>query len=172
MKRGVHKPGCGCVVCSPRAIVPPENRFWKYVDRSGPLCWEWTAAQDYLGYGRFNDENGRKMLPYRWLYEVARGPIPQGMFLCHHCDNPRCVNPDHLFVGTALDNRRDCVQKGRAFHGPRGTHCPHGHEYSPGSWVIGYIAGRPSRRCLQCRALGVVRHNASKRARYAMRRSA
>ena len=87
------------------------DRFWKKVDTSGD-CWEWTAAKDPAGYGRFaiNGENGRA---HRISWELSVGPIPTKMCICHACDNPGCVNPDHLFLGTYSDNMKDMWGKGR-----------------------------------------------------------
>jgi len=67
-----------------------------------------------FGYGRLRVGNRKTMLAHRFSYEAHVGPIPKGMFVCHKCDNPLCVNPDHLFVGTASDNMQDMHRKGRA----------------------------------------------------------
>lgn len=88
-----------------------EDRFWSYVDKTGD-CWLWTGFVMPDGYGiiRVAGCNWRvHRLSYEWMY----GPIPEGLFVCHHCDVPLCVNPLHLFAGTALDNNRDRDRKGR-----------------------------------------------------------
>jgi hypothetical protein len=78
-------------------------------------CWLWTGAvRGCFGYGETR-EMGRKVLAHRMSYQLHRGKIPDGMCVLHKCDVPLCVNPDHLFLGTYSDNRRDCIRKGRAY---------------------------------------------------------
>lgn len=76
-------------------------------------CWVWTGAT-LKGYGQIGDA-GVVKYAHRVAYELAFGPIPDGLMVCHRCDNPPCCNPDHLFTGTALDNVADMVGKGRGF---------------------------------------------------------
>ena len=88
------------------------RRFWENVIKTDSGCWIWTGGHTKEGYGRF--WNGmRKVLPNRFLYERVIGQIPEGLLLCHSCDNPPCVNPDHQFPGTYQDNQLDAVSKGR-----------------------------------------------------------
>jgi hypothetical protein len=75
-------------------------------------CWNWQRGRHERGYGLFR-ENKKQIRVHRKSYELFKGPIPEGMMVCHHCDNPPCCNPDHLFVGTCTDNLRDCSSKGR-----------------------------------------------------------
>ena len=89
----------------------PEHRFWQKVDKTDG-CWEWTGSKKRRGYVEFFAD-GKTCLAHRWSYEAHNGPIPPGLFVCHKCDNPCCVRPDHLFVGTAKDNMQDCSKKGR-----------------------------------------------------------
>lgn len=96
------------------------KRFWAKVDLSNPRdCWNWIGAAHESGYGAFSI-NHKTVYAHRLVWEIANGPIQNGLFVCHHCDNPACVNPKHLFLGTARDNYEDSAIKGRC----RGTHRP------------------------------------------------
>lgn len=76
-------------------------------------CIEWTGCRTRQGYGRKNVGNHQIMLAHRWIWTKANGPIPKGMVICHRCDNPPCVNLDHLFIGTQSDNMLDAFAKNR-----------------------------------------------------------
>lgn len=88
-------------------------RFWSKVDQSGD-CWVWIGAC-WRGYGVFAAQGHR--LAHRFSYALGNGPIPPGMLVCHHCDNPPCVRPDHLYLGDNATNTRDRTVRGRGVKG-------------------------------------------------------
>ena len=97
------------------------NQPSDYVRNTRPLpdgCIEWTAMKLNEGYGHFS-VHGKMVLAHRLAYECTHGPIPEGIDVLHKCDRPSCVNPDHLFLGTAKENAEDCAQKGRISRGER-----------------------------------------------------
>ena len=109
-------------------------------------CVEWTGHLKRSGYGQVCIE-GRHHAVHRLAWEEANGPIPDGMYVCHTCDNPACYNVDHLFLGTNSDNQRDSASKGR-HRNSRKTECPKGHTYDDENT---YVDNDGRRHCRACR---------------------
>ena len=110
------------------------TRKQRFMDKVSPEpnsgCWLWAAHTNHKGYGRFaRGPRGAGMITaHRASYEIYTGPISTGAHVLHHCDNPSCVNPEHLWVGSNQDNVDDKMRKKRYRYK---THCPQGHEYTP-----------------------------------------
>ncbi len=128
-----------------------ERRFWAKVEKT-ETCWLWTGRLDKLGYGDIR-AHGRRQRAHRVSWQFAHGAIPDGMFVCHRCDTPPCVNPAHLFVGSAADNNRDMAAKGRN-HNQRKTHCEVGHPLTRDNLVPRRDARRECLTCKRERGVG------------------
>jgi len=116
-------------------------------------CWLWEYGLNCYGYGVINtkDTKRKALGAHRVSYVMHKGPIPEGFYVCHKCDTPQCVNPEHLFVGTAADNCRDMITK-NGHHYSNRTHCKYGHEYTPKNTYIDKI--RSNRRvCRKCKRI-------------------
>lgn len=141
------------------------ERFLAKIDRSGGAesCHVWTSAVDRDGYGWFWAD-GLVQRPHRWLLGHLRGwPLQVGKMACHTCDNPSCCNPAHLYVGTAADNARDRVSRGRGKTNgfEKKTRCKNDHPFDT---VNTYVDTRGFRQCRACAALSRQRYEARRKA--------
>jgi hypothetical protein len=106
-----------CSIANYHDTHPPktqEERFWAKVIKTD-VCWNWTGAKNPKGYGILHrsGKQARNILAHRVSWELHNGPIPEGMWVLHRCDNPECTRPDHLFLGTVIENMQDAAQKCR-----------------------------------------------------------
>ncbi len=140
-----------------------QERFWAKVDRRGPNeCWPWLGSRiPKDGRGIFWNGERQESAP-RAAFRIATGQAaPADKLVCHTCDNPPCVNPAHLWLGTARDNTLDAKAKGR-LHQMTKTHCVHGHPFS-GDNV--YLDRMGCRQCRICTLERVARNNRKYRAK-------
>lgn len=141
-------------ITPPRSqILQPDYLARKFATKhfGGDGCWLWNGQIGKRGYGMIGVPKRygpRIQYAHRVSWRLHRGEIPDGLSVLHRCDNPKCVNPDHLFLGTAGDNIRDCVAKGRQRNQNTGrTHCRNSHQLTPDNVRL---EGGRFRRCLAC----------------------
>jgi hypothetical protein len=111
----------GLLPVGTRAPAPLEDRFFRNIEKTD-ACWLWKGRAVGKGYGMIGlgGKGAKQVLVHRLSYEIHKGLIPAGMVIMHQCDNPRCVNPDHLEAGTQSQNIKDAFSRGRKFNLPSG----------------------------------------------------
>lgn len=122
-----------------RPVAPRFSRtFWDFVQKGHERdCWVWTGATIKKGYGAWSGE-GIRSLAHRHSWSIVNGPIPDGMWVLHHCDNPPCVNPNHLYLGTVIENVQDMIARNRNHVPARKEYCKNGHlKRGPNLRVVG-----------------------------------
>jgi hypothetical protein len=135
-----------------------DSTYWlrlrdKYDKDPASGCWIWRANSAKHGYGRFtikrNLKRPKHLLAHRVSYYLYNGEFDETLNICHKCDNPRCVNPSHLFAGTQADNIKDMIKKGRHLEQQK-THCKRGHEFTPEN-IYWTGTNKKRRECLTCK---------------------
>lgn len=136
----------------PQFELPPREILEEFIDNQDPDergCWIWKGpSQGAFGYGQFRVRFFGSRTAHRlsWMFHNKK-PIPNGMVVCHRCDVPQCINPDHLFIGTQAENMADMAEKGRKAIPVLKTHCAKGHEYSESNTAMNQDGSRRCKRC-------------------------
>lgn len=162
-----------------RKFPPLEDRFWEKVQKnSEDGCWRWTAALNENGYGviRTGGKTPGNTLAHRLSYRIHYNVDPGDLDVCHRCDTPSCVNPNHLFLGTHKENMHDSINKGRmdpdsVYYGVINrakTHCVNGHEFSEANTHNAKQSrtGTNMRQCRTCTRERMRKYRATKESAY------
>lgn len=147
--QSTHFPQIAWVVLMAQVKLSLAERLMLHSNVNPNGCIEWIGY-NVRGYGQITVAH-KGIQTHRLAWTLSNGPIPEGLLVLHHCDNPPCINPDHLFLGTHQDNMNDMSAKGRgnktnAFNLAK-THCKQGHEFTPENT---YIKSNGARRCKNC----------------------
>jgi hypothetical protein len=147
-----HLPACPCTGCAV-PLSSYASRFWAFVEK-GDGCWVWRGSRNADGYGSFGvaSKPMRRITASRMAMALSGTHLLPGEFACHHCDNPTCVRPSHLFRGSARENAQDMGRKGRGRNQNwQKSTCDNGHELS--GFNVGFFEssdGRTYRKCRRC----------------------
>jgi len=134
----------GALELLPRPSI--EWRLWSRLIEQPNGCLDWPGGTSRNGYGVIYFD-GKRVSTHRLAWELVNGPIPEGMVICHKCDNPPCCNPEHMFLGTQSDNLADMAAKHRGRAPTFKTHCPQGHEFTEANTFVGPQGCRSCRTC-------------------------
>lgn len=127
-------------------------RLFKKIKKT-KTCWLFTGHRDKNGYGKISFYPGKSSLAHRASFLIANSTMREDLVVCHKCDNPSCVNPDHLFLGTQLENMRDMIQKGRDRKKQKPKYCKNGHEFKIENTYIRVHRASGGRACKTCNAI-------------------
>lgn len=133
-----------------------KKKLMGKIKRGSGGCLEWTGKKDPLGYARVV-VNKKQVLVHRLMYYLANPDFDQWKLVCHKCDNPKCSNPKHMFIGSQKANLRDCSSKGRIVRPSiRIKKCPQGHSYTEANTYIYIKEGYECRSCITCKKSAVL----------------
>jgi hypothetical protein len=150
-----------------RSRTPVAERLLTKLRPMPSGCIEFAGDRYRTGYGKLRrgGKGEGHIRAHRVAWEAHNGPVPDGLFVLHHCDNRLCCNPDHLYVGTKADNMRDMSKRGRSRNAKK-THCDNGHEFTPENTEPRPLttSGKVGRRCKTCRRESYLRCKARRQA--------